>query len=62
MKKKTGNPPSIKPSHKGRLHRKLHVPMGQKIPAGKLQEALNSSSQEEREEAQYAQNAKQWNH
>jgi hypothetical protein len=50
----------IKKSRKGLLHRKLNVPQGQKIPAGKLQEALHSASASEREEANFARNAKKW--
>ena len=30
---------AFNPAHKGRLHRKLGVPQGQKIPAGKLAKA-----------------------
>ncbi len=52
----------IKKSHKGLLHKKLGVPQGKPIPAGKLQEALHSRSASEREEAQFAENAKHWNH
>jgi hypothetical protein len=32
---------AFKKSHKGRLHRALGVPEGQKIPAGKMRRALN---------------------
>jgi len=50
----------IKTSHKGLLHKKLGVPQGNKIPAGKLAEALNSASPSLRKEAQFAKNAKSW--
>lgn len=31
---------AFKPSHKGRLHRALGVPVGEKIPAAKMRAAL----------------------
>lgn len=52
----------IKPENKGKLHRKLGVPKGEKIPAGKLADALHSKSESLREEAQFAENAKKWKH
>jgi hypothetical protein len=52
----------IKPSHKGKLHRALGVPQGQKIPPGKLAAALNSKSAALRKEANFAKNAKSWSH
>lgn len=48
--------PMIKPSRKGLLHEKLGVPKGQKIPAEKLDQALNSKSPSERKEANFAKN------
>ncbi len=53
---------NIKPSHKGLLHKKLGVPQGQHIPAGKLSAALHSSSPALRKEANFARNASHWNH
>lgn len=50
----------IKPGRKGLLHKKDHVPMGQKIPAGKLAENLQSTSDSLRKEAQFAENARKW--
>jgi hypothetical protein len=47
-----------KPGHKGRLHRALHVPEGQPIPAGKLAKALNSSDSHLQHMAQFAKNVK----
>lgn len=55
-----GNPPSIKPSHKGRLHEALGVPEDEKIPAAKLQAAKNSKDPHMRSMATYAINAKHW--
>lgn len=52
----------IKPSHKGLLHKKLGVPEGKKIPAGKIEAAEHSSSPALRKEAHFADNAKDWNH
>jgi hypothetical protein len=50
------NKPLIKPSHRGRLHKALGVPPGDKIPSGKLAEALHSTSEKIRKEAQFAKN------
>lgn len=50
----------IKPKNKGKLHRALGVPEGKKIPAGKLDKALRSSSPSLRKEANFAKNAKGW--
>lgn len=52
----------IKPNHKGRLHKALGVAQGKTIPAGKLNEALHSKSEELRKQAQFAENAKRWKH
>lgn len=35
---------AVPESHKGKLHRALHVPEGEKIPAEKLAEAKHSSN------------------
>ena len=35
---------AIKPSHKGLLHRELHVPRGETIPSGKLKRAEHSEN------------------
>lgn len=53
---------NIKPSRKGLLHKKLGVPQGERIPAGKLQEALHSASPTLRKEANFARNARKFNH
>jgi hypothetical protein len=52
----------IKASHAGRLHRDLHVPIGEPIPAAKLEEALHSSDPAERKRAQFAKNARHFQH
>lgn len=52
----------IKKSHKGRLHKALGVPEGEKIPADKLAKAKRSKSPAVRKEATFAQNAKKFKH
>lgn len=52
----------IKPSHKGLLHKKLHVPAGEKIPESKLEKAAHSPSAATRKQANFAKNAKSWKH
>ena len=47
---------AFKPSHRGMLHRALHVPEGEKIPAGKMNSALHSGSSHVRHMAQAAKN------
>lgn len=57
--KKTIN---IKASNKGKLHKTLGVPQGQKIPASKLKSAASSSNPTTRKRAQFALNARKFNH
>jgi hypothetical protein len=45
---------NIKPSHKGKLHRALGIPKGQKIPIARLQAAKHSLSPAIRKEANFA--------
>lgn len=52
----------IKASHKGWLHKALGVKMGEKIPAHKLEIAKSSSNPHIRKMANFAANAKKWNH
>jgi hypothetical protein len=56
------NPIRIKPQNRGKLHKALGVPQGDKIPPGKLQHALNSASASTRKQAQFAENARHWVH
>lgn len=51
---------SIKPSHKGRLHRALGVPEGKPIPHSKLVAASHSKDPHMRQMANYALNASKW--
>lgn len=52
----------IKPSHRGLLHRRLHVPEGEKIPASKIEAARHSSDPTLRKQAQFAKNASTFDH
>lgn len=52
----------IKPSHKGFLHKDLHVPEGKKIPAKKIESAEHSKDPAVSKRAVFAENAKHWNH
>jgi len=49
---------AVKPENKGKLHEKLGVPKGEKIPAAKLKKAEKSSSPKLRKEAQFAETMK----
>lgn len=50
------------PENKGKLHRRLHVPEGEKIPESKLESAAHSSDPEERKEAALAKTGKRFAH
>ena len=52
----------IKKSHEGLLHKELNVPLGQPIPAAKMEKALHSSDPAERKRAQFAENASHFHH
>jgi hypothetical protein len=52
----------IKKSHEGLLHKELHVPVDQPIPAAKLAEALHSGDPSVRKRAQFAENASHFHH
>ena len=47
---------------KGKLHREMGVPEGEKIPAAKLAAATHSSNPEERRDAIRAETMKKWHH
>jgi hypothetical protein len=59
---KNQSPIRIKPANRGKLHQQLGVPSDQKIPAGKLADALHSTSETLRKRAQFAVNARKWKH
>ena len=53
---------AIKKSHQGLLHQNLGVPQGQKIPVSRMRSAANSGDPALARRAQFALNARQWNH
>lgn len=57
-KKKAFNPGG----QKGKLHRELHVPAGEKIPAKKLAKAEHSKDREVRDDAIRAKTMEGWHH
>ena len=60
MSKKT---PNFHPGgEKGKLHREMGIPVGEKIPAGKLRSATHSSNPEIRRDAIRAETMKKWHH
>jgi hypothetical protein len=54
--------PHIDSSHEGRLHKALGVPYGHKIPASALRRAKHSKNPHMRQMANFAANAKHWDH
>jgi len=46
--------------HEGKLHKRLHVPEGEKIPASKLDEASHSSDTSLKREAVLAKTARRY--
>lgn len=48
--------------HKGKLHRELGVPAGQKIPAKRLEKAEHSKNSEVKRDAVRAKTMEGWNH
>jgi len=47
---------------RGKLHDEIHVPRGEKIPAGKLEAATHSKDPEIRRDAIRAETMKKWKH
>lgn len=47
---------------KGKLHREMDIPEGQKIPAAKLRAAAHSSDPEKKRDAIRAETMKKWKH
>jgi len=60
--KSRGNPIHINPANKGKLHKTAGVAQGKKIPAATLQKLAHSSNPKTRKRAQFALNAKKFNH
>lgn len=54
--------PSIKAGHKGELRAESHTKPGHDIPEKTLEKDKNSKSPELRKEANFALNARGWNH
>lgn len=48
--------------HKGKLHREMGIPEGQKIPQGRLTAATHSSNPEIRRDAIRARTMESWHH
>ncbi len=56
-------PPAFNPGgHKGKLHRELGIPVGQKIPQKRLAKAENSSNPTVKRDAIRAKTMEGWNH
>jgi hypothetical protein len=47
---------------KGKLHRELGIPVGDKIPQGRLRSAMRSPDREVRDDAIRANTMEHWNH
>lgn len=52
----------IKPSHKGRFARDVGKKPGSPITSKDIEKGLNSSNPAERKRANFARNARKWNH
>ena len=52
----------LKKSHKGLLHKKLGIPMGEHIPLTVLKKAKKSKSKTLAKEANFAIVSRKWNH
>lgn len=50
----------LNPANKGKLHKTLHVPKGEKIPVAKIEKAKASPNPVTRKRANFALNAKKW--
>jgi len=48
--------------HPGALHRELHVPEGEKIPAKKLEKATHSDNPKEARRARFAEELRSFHH
>jgi len=58
--KARGGKITIKPSHKGLLHKELGVPQGESIPTSKMEKAKTAAGPAERKRITFAENAKKW--
>lgn len=53
-------PIQIKPENKGKLHKELDVPKGEKIPVKKLETAKKEAGPAEKKRIVFAENARKW--
>jgi hypothetical protein len=53
---------ALNPAHRGLLHKELGVPEGKKLSVRQLARAARSKNPKERERANFAKNARKWNH
>jgi hypothetical protein len=61
--KRGGRTPNFHPGgEKGKLHREMGIPEGEKIPADKLRAATRSSDPEKARDAKRAETMKKWKH
>ena len=61
-KGKNGSGIKINPANKGALHKMLGIADGQKIPVRDLEKAAHSTDPVERKRANFALNARKFNH
>jgi len=52
----------IKPSHKGLFHKDVGKKLGEKITSSDIEKGLHSKNPAERKRANFARNARKWNH
>ena len=62
ISRESAAPIHLNPAHKGRLHKHLGIPEGEKIPVEKLREAMKSDDPAIRKEANFALNARDFKH
>jgi hypothetical protein len=59
---KSKKPIHLNPKHKGALHKELGVNLDKPIPEKKILGAMKFGTPLEKERANFANNAKKWNH
>lgn len=52
----------LNPANRGKLHKSMGVAKGKKIPVARLKKAAKSKNETLRKRAQFALNARKWNH
>jgi len=53
---------ALNPAHRGLLHKRLGIAEGKKLSVKNLAQAARSQNPKEREEANFAKNARSWKH